>query len=85
MSRIRTLTDHAQMLFNWDTTNLCIVFRSWHIRGTPSFILSMLAIATLVAGYEALRAYTSAYSAKAVRDLESLPSTSSPSHFMSHV
>lgn len=67
------------MLFNWDTTNLCIVFRSWHIRGTPSFLLSMLAIAMLVAGYEALRAYTSAYSARAARDLESLPSMSNPS------
>lgn len=73
------LTDHAQMLFNWDTTNLCIVFRSWHIRGTPSFILSMVAIALLVVGYEALRAYISAYSAKAIRDLESLPSMFNPS------
>ena len=66
------------MLFNWDTTNLCIVFRSWHIRGTPSFLLSMFAIAILVAGYEALRAYTTSYSAKAARDLEQLPSMSNP-------
>ena len=74
----RDLADRTQMLFNWETTNLCIVFRSWHIRGPTSFLLSMLAISLLVAGFEALRAYTSAYSAKAARDLESLPSMLSP-------
>lgn len=66
------------MLFNWDTTNLCIVFRSWHIRGTLSFLISMIAISLIVAGFEALRAYTSAYSAKVSRDQEVLPSMSNP-------
>ncbi|KAI1213916.1 Ctr copper transporter family protein [Annulohypoxylon truncatum] len=43
------------MLFTWDTTNLCIVFRQWHIRGNASLIFSLLAIIALSAGYEALR------------------------------
>ncbi|OTA92032.1 hypothetical protein M434DRAFT_22079 [Hypoxylon sp. CO27-5] len=43
------------MLFTWDTTNLCIVFRQWHIRGTTSLVFSLLAIIAISAGYEALR------------------------------
>ncbi|KAI2613630.1 Ctr copper transporter family protein [Hypoxylon fragiforme] len=43
------------MLFTWDTTNLCIVFRQWHVRGPTSLIFSLLAIIALCAGYEALR------------------------------
>jgi hypothetical protein len=43
------------MLFTWDTNNLCIVFRWWHIRSTPGLILSLLAVVVLGAGYEALR------------------------------
>lgn len=38
----------------------------------------MIAIALIVAGFEALRAYTSAYSAKVSRDQEVLPSMSTP-------
>ncbi|OAA54748.1 CTR2 short splice, variant [Niveomyces insectorum RCEF 264] len=44
------------MLFTWDTRNLCIVFRWWHIRSTPGLLLSLLAVVALGAGYEALRA-----------------------------
>ncbi|CAK7266562.1 copper transpport protein [Sporothrix epigloea] len=43
------------MLFTWDTRNLCIVFRWWHIRSTPGLILSLLAVVIFGAGYEALR------------------------------
>lgn len=43
------------MLFTWDTRNLCIVFRWWHIRTTPGLLLSLLAVVALGAGYEALR------------------------------
>ncbi|KAI1390193.1 Ctr copper transporter family protein [Hypoxylon trugodes] len=43
------------MLFTWDTTNLCIIFRQWHIRGTASLVFSLLAIIAISAGYEALR------------------------------
>ena len=44
-----------QMLFTWDTTNLCIVFPSWRITGTLSLIVSLLAVVALTAGYEAIR------------------------------
>ncbi|KAL1845260.1 hypothetical protein VTK73DRAFT_785 [Phialemonium thermophilum] len=43
------------MLFTWDTNNLCIVFRWWHVTNLASLIASLLAIVALVAGYEALR------------------------------
>jgi hypothetical protein len=43
------------MLFTWSTQNLCIVFRSWHITGPVSLLLSLLAIVALSAGYELVR------------------------------
>lgn len=53
------------MLFTWDTTNLCIVFRGWRIDGTISLILSLLAIVLLTAGYEAIRDMSRRYEAYA--------------------
>lgn len=50
-----TLPSYDQMLFTWDTRNLCIVFRWWHIRSTPGLFLSLLAVVIFGAGYEALR------------------------------
>jgi hypothetical protein len=52
------------MLFTWDTNNLCIVFRSWHIHNTLTLILSLLAIVALGAGYEALRDFSRRYDAR---------------------
>lgn len=49
------------MLFTWSTTDLCIVFSSWHIRSTLSLILSLVAIVLLGIGYEALRAASRRY------------------------
>lgn len=49
------------MLFTWDTTNLCIVFRQWHVRGPGSLVLSLLAIVAITAGYEALRSVARRY------------------------
>ncbi len=43
------------MLFTWNTKNLCIVFRQWHIQSTAGLIFSLLAVVALAAGYEALR------------------------------
>ena len=54
-----------QMLFTWDTTNLCIVFRQWRITGTWSLIWSLVAIALLTAGYEAVREVARRYEAGA--------------------
>ncbi|KAI0203733.1 Ctr copper transporter family-domain-containing protein [Astrocystis sublimbata] len=52
---------NMNMLFTWDTTNLCIVFRQWHVTGTASLIFSLLAIVAICAGYEALREGTRRY------------------------
>jgi copper transporter 1 len=43
------------MLFTWDTTNLCIISKHWHIRSNMSLVLSLLAIVALTAGYEYLK------------------------------
>jgi copper transporter 1 len=56
---------HPQMLFTWDTTDLCIVFRGWRITGTGSLIVSLLAIILLTAGYEAVREASRRYEAYA--------------------
>ncbi|KAF2968238.1 hypothetical protein GQX73_g5321 [Xylaria multiplex] len=49
------------MLFTWETTNLCIVFRQWHVTGSASLVFSLLAIVAICAGYEALREGTRRY------------------------
>ncbi|RYP92765.1 hypothetical protein DL770_001154 [Monosporascus sp. CRB-9-2] len=54
---------NMNMLFTWDTTNLCIVFRQWHIRGPASLAVSLMAIVAICAGYEALREATRRYEA----------------------
>ena len=51
------------MLFTWDTTNLCIVFPQWHVRGTASLIISLLAVVAICAGYEAMREATRRFEA----------------------
>lgn len=58
------------MLFTWDTTDLCIVFRGWHISGTGTLILSLLAIVLMTAGYEAVREASRRYDAHAKRMTE---------------
>ncbi|TKA78222.1 hypothetical protein B0A49_02286 [Cryomyces minteri] len=50
-----------QMLFTWDTNNLCIVFKSWRIRSTTSLLFSLLAIVALTAGYELVREMSRQY------------------------
>jgi copper transporter 1 len=62
------------MLFTWDTSNLCIVFKWWHIRTTPGLILSLLIVVALSAGYEALREASRRYECAVTKRLEDLPS-----------
>jgi hypothetical protein len=62
------------MLFTWDTNNLCIVFRQWHIRSTTGLIISLLAVVALAAGYEALREASRRYEASTTKRVEALPS-----------
>ncbi|KAM3086745.1 copper transpport protein [Clarireedia jacksonii] len=52
---------NMNMLFTWDTTNLCVIFRWWHIRSTFTLILSLIAIVFLTAGYEAIRSVARRY------------------------
>ncbi|KAL5115314.1 copper transpport protein [Pleosporales sp. CAS-2024a] len=56
---------NMNMLFTWDTTDLCIVFRGWRISGPGSLIVSLLAIVLLTAGYEAIREASRRYEAYA--------------------
>ncbi len=51
------------MLFTWDTRDLCIVFKEWHVTGTWSLLFSLLAVAALTAGYEAVREASRRYEA----------------------
>lgn len=62
------------MLFTWDTTNLCIVFGSWHIRSTASLIFSLLAVVLIGMGYEALRAGSRRYEVVMNERIETYPS-----------
>ncbi|KAI1338550.1 Ctr copper transporter family-domain-containing protein [Xylariaceae sp. FL0016] len=64
---------NMNMLFTWDTTNLCIIFRQWHVRGPASLVFSLLAIVAICAGYEALREATRQYEAWIARKQEAAP------------
>ncbi|KAH0436174.1 CTR2 short splice variant [Colletotrichum camelliae] len=61
------------MLFTWDTNNLCIVFRQWHIRSTGGLVISLLLVVALAAGYEALRAASRRYEQSVNKRVDSLP------------
>ncbi|KAF9915078.1 hypothetical protein BX616_006951 [Lobosporangium transversale] len=49
------------MLFNWDTENLCVVFESWKINTPLGLIFSCLIVIGLAASYELLRAQSRLY------------------------
>ncbi|APA06901.1 hypothetical protein sscle_02g016710 [Sclerotinia sclerotiorum 1980 UF-70] len=52
---------NMNMLFTWDTTNLCIIFRWWHIRSTFSLLISLLGVVAITAGYEGIRSLARRY------------------------
>jgi solute carrier family 31 (copper transporter), member 1 len=66
------------MLFNWETTNLCIIFRRWQIRSTTGLIVSLILIALITAGYEALRECCRVYEARTTKKLPTVASKSAP-------
>ena len=66
------------MLFTWDTTNLCIVFRQWHVRSTAGLVLSLLAVVALGAGYELLREGIRRYEHDINKRTETAPRESPP-------
>lgn len=61
------------MLFTWDTTNLCIVFKSWQITGTWSLLWSLVAVAALTAGYEVVREASRRFEERQSIKLEDMP------------
>ncbi|KAH7170744.1 Ctr copper transporter family-domain-containing protein [Dactylonectria macrodidyma] len=61
------------MLFTWDTTNLCIVFRQWHVRSTTSLVFSLLAVILLAVGYEGLRSLSRRYEDSLAKSIQALP------------
>jgi len=66
------------MLFTWDTQNLCIVFRTWHITGPISLLLSLLAIIALSAGYELVRQLARNYETKHSGQISAFGNSESP-------
>lgn len=64
------------MLFTWNTNNLCIVFRQWHIRSTLSLVVSLLAVVGIGIGYEALRSVSRSYEMYISGQVDALPSKS---------
>ncbi|KAJ5884880.1 Ctr copper transporter [Penicillium taxi] len=65
------------MIFTWSSDNLCIIFRQWHITGPLSFILSLILIVLLTAGYEGVRQVTRKYEAAHAQRLSAFATTSS--------
>ncbi|THW96041.1 hypothetical protein D6D17_07492 [Aureobasidium pullulans] len=65
---------NMNMLFTWDTNNLCIVFKSWRVTSTMSLIWSLLGVVILTAGYELIRELSRRYEAKVQREIDDLPS-----------
>jgi copper transporter 1 len=66
------------MLFNWETTNLCIIFHRWQIQSTTGLIVSLILIILITAGYEALREFCRLYEAWTTKNLDSVPSKPAP-------
>jgi len=61
------------MLFTWNTKDLCIIFRWWHIRDFASLLFSLVAIVLLTAGYEALREASRRYEKWVEKETEETP------------
>lgn len=61
------------MLFTWDTTNLCIVFRSWRVTNTITLLWSLFGVMLLTAGYELVRELSRRYDDSAQQQIEALP------------
>lgn len=73
------------MVFTWSSENLCIIFRWWRITGPLSFLLSLVLIVLLTAGYEGVRSVTRKYEAAHNQWLNSFPVTSATGGGMSFI
>ncbi|KZF25900.1 Ctr copper transporter [Xylona heveae TC161] len=70
--------DHAHrcsmnMLFTWNTKDLCIVFYSWHVHSTLTLLGSLVAIVALGAGYEYVREISRRYEQRCAAHAATLP------------
>jgi len=61
------------MLFTWDTTDLCIIFRWWHIQTTAGLIFSLLGVVALTAFYEVIRSGSRRYEQWVNKRTEEVP------------
>ncbi|KAJ7701242.1 copper transporter [Mycena rosella] len=61
------------MLWNTQIVNTCIVFRSWHVSSTTTFIASCAIIMALGIFYEALRAFQKKLDARIALELVNAP------------
>lgn len=60
------------MLFTWDTSNLCVVFEGWRVTGVWSLIYTLIAVIALTAGYEAIREASRRYEVSLAKKIEKL-------------
>ncbi|KAK8114422.1 Ctr copper transporter family-domain-containing protein [Apiospora kogelbergensis] len=64
---------NMNMLFTWDTTDLCILWKGWHIRGPVSLVFSLLAIVLFCASFEWFRITIREKDADGTRLAETVP------------
>ncbi|KAF9355519.1 hypothetical protein BGX26_006453 [Mortierella sp. AD094] len=73
-------TCSMNMLFNWDTENLCVVFESWKINSPAALVFSCLIIIGLAASYELLRAQSRKYEERLIGGAKKRHGGESSSH-----
>lgn len=64
---------NMNMLFTWDTTNLCIIFSQWRIYSTFSLFMSLIGVIILTAGYEFVRDMSRRFEASSAEYMNKLP------------
>lgn len=71
------------MVFTWSSKDLCIIFRQWHITGPLSFLLSLILIVLLTAGYEGVRQATRSFESAHAKRLNAFSTTTATGGGMS--
>ncbi|KAG5417274.1 CTR2 [Candida metapsilosis] len=65
------------MLFTWDWNNSCVVFKWWHVKTFTGFMISMVVILLLSAGYEFTKAWVTTWERNTVATLTASSSPTS--------
>lgn len=52
------------MLFTWDTTNLCVIFKWWHVRTSFDLFATLVAVVLMGMGYEYIKLMARRYDAR---------------------